>query len=143
MNLDLAHIGNTPLDITEFDAVADSEHGFEFELKDKDGITGTGVFVTVQGKHADEVSKWMNALVNKMTREAQMAQRKGKQVDPKSLEEMRDQNIDGAALRVTGWRNVKQPFARDLLKVAMKRNPHWVDQVIEESDNLGNFTKAV
>lgn len=129
------------LDITAFDAVTESESGFEFELAETDGITGTGVFVTVQGKHADEVTKWTNGIVTKMQREHQLAARKGKVVEPKSLEEMRDQNVEGAALRVTGWRNVKQPFSRDLLKVALKRNPHWIEQIIEKSDDLGNFTK--
>lgn len=130
------------VDITEFDAVTDSENGYEFELKAVDGVTGTGVFVTVQGKHSDEVTKWTASIINKMQREAQIAARKGKTVEPKSMDEMKEQNIEGAALRVTGWENVKQPFSRDLLKTALKRNPHWVEQIIEESDNLGNFTKA-
>jgi len=134
-------VAETLLDITEFDAVSESEVGHEFELVGIDGITGTGVIVTVQGKHADEVTKWTSGILTKMQREQQLAARKGKQVEPKSLEELREQNIAGAALRVTGWRNVKQPFSRDLLKVALRRNPHWVDQIIEKSDDLANFTK--
>jgi len=130
------------LDITGFDAVKESEAGYEFELLHTDGVTGTGVFVTVQGKHADEVKKWNSALVAKMTREHQMAARKGKPVEPKSMDELEAQNIDGAALRVTGWRNVKQPFSREAMAAALKRNPHWIDAIVHESDDLGNFTKA-
>lgn len=140
--LDLAHIGNTPVDIGDFDAVAESEGGYEIELLHTDGVTGTGVFVTVQGKHSDAVKKWNGALINKMTREHQMAARKGKTVEPKTLEELDAQNIEGAAVRVIGWRNVKQPFSQDLMKGALKRNPHWIDAIVRESDDLGNFTKA-
>jgi NAD(P)H-nitrite reductase large subunit len=141
MSLDLAHIGNTPVDITSFNAVAESDAGHEFELKGTDGITGTGVYLTVIGKHADTVSKWITKLVNTSIREQQIAQRKGKQIDPKSLDEIKAQNIEGAILRVTGWRNVTQQFSKELLATVFAKNPHFVDQVIEESDNLGNFTK--
>ena len=132
----------TPVDITSFDAVAECEGGQEFELKDKDGMTGTGITLVILGKHADTVNKWINKIVNASIREQQIAARKGKQVEPKSIDEVREQNIDGAVIRVTGWKNVKQPFTADLLKTQLKRNPHWVDQIIEESDNLGNFSKA-
>lgn len=128
-------------DITAFDAIKESDRGYEFELKHTDGISGTGIYLTVLGKHSDEVNKWTNALINKSIKENQMAQRKGKSVEPKSLEEMREQNLEGTIIRVIGWRNVKQDFERDLLKTVLRRNPHWVDQIIEESDNLGNFTK--
>jgi|DEB19_MinimDraft_2_1074335.scaffolds.fasta_scaffold07447_2 hypothetical protein len=130
------------VDIMSFDAVSESEAGYEFELKSKDEITGTGVFVTVLGKHADSVNKWVTKIVNTQIRENQIAARKGKQVDPKSLEEIKEQNIEGAVLRVTGWRNVSQPFSKELLTTVLKRNPHFIDQIIQESDNLGNFTQA-
>ena len=133
---------NTAIDIMSFDAVSESDAGHEFELKGTDGLTGTGIFLTIVGKHADIVSKWITKLVNTSVREQQIAQRKGKPVEPKSLDEVKAQNIEGAVLRVTGWRNVTQPFSKDLLATVFARNPHFVDQVIEESDNLGNFTKA-
>ena len=132
---------NTTIDITAFDAVTECEHDYEFELKDKDGLAGTGVTLFILGKHADLVDKWINKVVNATIREQQMAARKGKPVDPKSLDELREQNIEGAVIRVTGWKNVKQAFNPDLLKAALKRNPHWVIQIVEESDNLGNFSR--
>jgi hypothetical protein len=136
----LASIG--AIDIGSFDAVAVSAAGHEFELIGLDGVTGTGVFVTVQGKHADEVFKWMSATVGKATLEMQIAQRKNKPMPTKSMEDLRSQNIEGATIRVIGWRGVKQDFDRALLKAALGRNPHWIDQIVEESDNMGNFTPA-
>ena len=132
---------NQTIDITGFDAVAESDAGYEFELKGTDGMTGTGVFFTVVGKHADVVSKWTTKIVNAHLREQQIAQRKGKQVEAKSLDEIKAQNIEGALLRVTGWRNVTQPFTKELLATVFAKNPHFVDQVIGESDNLGNFSE--
>lgn len=133
---------NISIDITSFDAVAESDAGHEFELKGTDGMTGTGIFLTVVGKHSDTVSRWITKIVNANIREQQIAQRKGKPVEPKSLDEIRAQNLEGAVLRVTAWRNVAQPFSRELLATVLARNPHFTDAIIEESDNLGNFSRA-
>lgn len=129
-----------PIDITAFDAVTASEEGYEFELENTDG-TGTGVFVTVRGRHSDVVVNWATKKVNESAREQQLAARKGKVPDPKPIEELREQNREGAVTRVIGWRNVKQPYSAELMKQALKRNPHWIEQITEESDNLANFTK--
>lgn len=123
-----------------FDAVLESENGFLFELKNTDQITGSGVTLEILGRHADKVDKWVNKLVNANTREAQIAARQGKTVDAKSLDEIRDQNIEGALVRVVGWSGVAQPYSEGLLKAALLRNPHWVFQIINQSDNLGNFS---
>lgn len=128
------------VDILGFDAVAQSEQAYEIELKDVQG-EGTGVYVSILGKHADAIIKWTSKIINQMERERAMAQKAGKQPPIKTIEELREQNVEGAALRVTGWRNVKQQFSQDLMKQALRRNPHWVDQIINESDDLGNFTK--
>lgn len=130
---------DTVIDITAFDAVTDCAKGYEFELMGADGVTGTGIKLTVIGKHAEPVNKWISKVVTQSMREQQMAARRGKPVESKSLDELREQNIDGACVRVTGWSGVKQPFATDILRTALKRNPHWIDQIVEHSDDLGNF----
>jgi hypothetical protein len=129
-------------DITSFDAVTESEEGHEFELKKTDGMTGTGVSFTVIGKHANSINLWLNKIVNDSIRERGIAERKGKQVEPKSFEDIKAQNLQGAVLRVTGWKNVTQEFSKELLLTVLQKNPHFVDQIIEQSDNMGNFTKA-
>lgn len=129
------------IDIDAFDAVSESEQGHEFELKEKDGVTGTGVVLVVIGKHADAVTKHAAKIINQAQRDALMAQKSGKPAPMKTLEELREQNIEAASIRVTGWKNVKQPFSADLLKNALRRNPHWIDQIVEASDDLGNFSR--
>jgi hypothetical protein len=131
----------TPLDITSFDAVKASDGGYEFELKDTDGMSGTGIYLTVIGRHSDAVVGWFSKTINANVRETQMAARKGKTVDPKSVEDNVTQNIELSCIRVVGWRNVAQEFTKDLLAKVLRRNPHWVDQITEQSDSLGNFTK--
>ena len=128
------------LDITGFDAVAQSEAAHEIELKDVNG-EGTGVYVSIVGKHADVIIKWTSKVINQMAREQAIAKKAGKAEPIKTIEELREQNVEGAVIRVVGWRNVKQTFSQDLMKQALRKNPHWVDQIISESDDLGNFTK--
>lgn len=129
-----------PVDIMAFDAVAECADGHEFELLHQDGETGTGIIIVVQGKHSDEVFKWMSATVQKTTMEIEMAHKQRKQPKAKTMEELRAQNIEGAAVRCVGWKNVTQQFNRELMKAALLRNPHWIDQIVTQSDDLGNFT---
>jgi hypothetical protein len=129
------------LDILSFDTVKLSEHDHEFELKHPDGVTGTGIKLKVIGKHADVVTKFTDRLVNEQQRQAMLAHKSGKAMPPKPMEELRAQNIEAAALRVTGWSGVKQEFSQDTMRRALARNPHWIDQIIEESDTIGNFFK--
>lgn len=132
---------NTPIDITAFDAVQDSDNGYEFELKNPDGVTGTGIFLKIVGSNSDAVVGWFSKVINANNIESQMAARKGKTVPPKSVEENKAQNLDLTVTRVVGWRNVAQPFSKTLLTTVLQKNPHWVQQITDESDNLGNFTK--
>lgn len=125
-------------DILAFDAVADAEAGYDYEVKHPDG-TGTGVILQIIGSHADEITRWNTRLANAMLREQAMATKRGKPAEPKPIEELREQNIEGAAMRVVGWRGVKQAFDRELMKQALRRNPHWIEQIVRESEDLGNF----
>ena len=130
----------TPVDIESFDAVTVCNAGFEFELKGTDGITGCGVIVTVFGKHSDRVSKWFNAEINKNTMAFEMAKKKGKTVEPKSMEEQSEKNIEATVIRVAGWSNVSTEYTAEAMARALRRNPHWIEQIVNESENLGNFT---
>jgi hypothetical protein len=125
--------------IDNFDAVAESDRGYKLALKNTDG-TSCGVTLCIVGRHSDIVVRWLSVLVNGYQREQALAARKGKTVEPKSMDEIKAQNIEGAVIRVTGWENVTQEFSVALMRKALTRNPHWVDQILEASDDLGNFT---
>lgn len=130
------------VDITAFDAIKESEAGFDVEMKATDG-SNTGVIFTVIGRYSEPVQKWSKKIFTEYQREQDLAKRKGKDLPPKSIDELRAQNIEGAVIRVTGWKNVEQKFTPELLKQVLENNPHWVDAIIEESDNAANFTKAL
>ena len=129
------------IDILSFDAVKDSEQGFDLTLKNADG-SDSGVVLVVLGKHSDKVTAWTKKKFNEYQRDAEMAKRRGKEVEPKSLDDLEEFNLSNAIVRVSGWKNVEQEFSEDLLKGALKRNPHWLEQVIEASDDAANFIKS-
>lgn len=130
------------IDITAFDSVGVSEKGKPLMLKNEDGITDTGITMNVIGKHADAITKFNSRLVREFMREQQLAERRGKLMEPKNPEDLRNLDIEGASVRVTGWDGPTQQFSKELLKDALKRNPHWIKQIIDFSDDLGNFTSG-
>ena len=129
-----------PIDILSFNTVADCGNGFDLEMKNAYGDS-LGFSLKIIGKHSDAVVNWVNSIVNKATVDAEIARRKGKPEATKTMQELRAQNIEGALVRVIGWSGVEQKFDKGLLKTAIENNPHWIDQIIEASDDLGNFTK--
>jgi hypothetical protein len=130
------------IDITTFNAVKESEIAIPLSMKTTDG-QDTGVTFLVIGRYAEPVQKWSKRIFAEYQREADIAKRKGKEPASKSIDELREQNIDGAVVRVVGWKGVKQNFTKGILKEALEANPHWVDAIVEESDNAANFTKAL
>lgn len=131
----------TTVDITSFNAVKESEQGYDLKMLTPDG-KDTGVIFTIIGKYAEPVQKWTKKLFAEYQRDAEIAKRKGREAPAKSIDELREQNIEGAAVRVTGWKNVEQDFSPELLKTVLVNNPHFVEQIIEESDSASNFAKA-
>jgi len=59
------------------------------------------------------------------------------------IEELEEQGLDLTAVRVVGWEGVNEPFTKELLMQVLKRNPHWVEQVLEASSADANFIKSV
>lgn len=129
----------TAVNIDEFDAVADSSRGFPTKMLGADGKTETGIVFFVLGKNSDPVTAWNRQLINGYIQKNEMAKRRGKPAEAKSAEQLLEDNINGAAVRVSGWEGVQQEFNQETLKRALRRNPHWVDQVVETSDDLGNY----
>lgn len=126
------------VDITAFDLVGACETGHKFTLRNPDG-SSTGITLIVRGSFAPDVVAWNSGVAEKYLNEQRAAQRRGKSVKPKTLDEIEAQNIEGAVVRVAGWEGVRQPYSADQLRAALKRNPHWAAQIVEESESLGNF----
>jgi len=129
------------LDITSFNAVKDADNYIKLDMKLADGEP-SGVIFHVIGKHAEAVQTVTRKIIRQQQNDEAIAKRKGRDPAPKTIEELEETGIELAAARVTGWEGVEQPFDKDILKAALKNNPHWVEQVVDESNNDGNFTKA-
>lgn len=131
------------VDIDVFDAAGDCETAQELELLGVDGITTTGIKLLVLGEHAERVEKFFKTKTKQFVSASEIAKKQGKESEfsAKLIDNSLDREVDGAAVRVTGWLGVKQPFADALLKHALKRNPHWIPQINKFSSSIGNFTK--
>lgn len=128
------------IDILTFDAVTASEKGSMMEPKNPDG-TGCGFKLMILGKHADVVQNYISSTVNKNVRDAQFAARRGKTPDVPTVEEVRAATLEDALVRVSGWEGVQQEFDKETMRRALRRNPHWLDQILEHSNDLANFSK--
>ena len=126
------------MDITAFDMVGACATGHRATLRNPDG-SSTGITLIVRGAFAPEVVAWNSGVAEKFLNEQRAAQRRGKAAQTKTLDELQAQNIEGAVVRVADWTSVRQPFSVDQLRASLKRNPHWVTQIVEESESLGNF----
>jgi hypothetical protein len=128
------------IDINSFDSVKQAESGYELMLKNTDG-TDSGVILEVIGAHSNEVMAFTKSKLNKYIRDEAMAKKRGKEVEM-DADKILDQAREDAMVRVRGWKNVKQEFSKDLLKDVLMRNPHWLSQITEASDDAANFTKS-
>jgi hypothetical protein len=130
----------TTIDINSFDSVKQAESGFDLHLKNPDG-TDTGIILEIIGAHSNEVMAHTKQKLNKLIREETMAKRRGKDIET-DAEKILESAREDALVRVRGWKNVTQEFSKELLKSALLRNPHWLNQITEASDDAANFTKS-
>jgi hypothetical protein len=129
------------IDILKFNAIKDANNAFKKDMPTPDGRP-TGVIFKIIGKNADSVIQLTKKYLRKMQADEVMAKRRGKPLDPTPIEDLEEQGLDLACVRVVGWEGVKQEFSIDLLKQVLKQNPHWVNIIIDESNDDGNFTTA-
>lgn len=132
---------NKSVDILGFNAVADASNAFLLSMKNADS-TDTGVSLNIIGKNSDPVQQIVRKMMRKRQADELIASRKGKPVEPMSVEDMEEQGLELALVRVTGWKGVTQEFDKAILKTALKNNPHWVEQIVDASNDEANFTKA-
>ncbi len=128
-------------DITSVSSVDRCATASPMEVCDMDGQE-LGFQLMVLGAQADAVQKYTNKIVNDEIMQSEIARKKGKPQKQRTMEDTISGNIEAALIRVTDWVGVKQKFDKETLREAIKKNPHWVNQIIEYSNDLRNFTKA-
>jgi len=129
------------VDITSFNTVESSEHGEPMDLFYAGRETGLKLIVI--GEHSDSVQRYLTERAKEFARKAKFAEKRGKELDSmlEFIEKTKDRDIENAMVRIIGWENGGE-FDKEKLRRGLEKNPQWIEDVIEFSKDLGNFTKS-
>lgn len=135
-------------DLDDLNIVQAAETPFEFEYIKPDG-SNSGIFLSVLGGHSDKVRSVAAELINarrqkQAAREVQKA-RSGRNTPSAEFDTVESDIEFGqrlAAVRLVGWRGIKQPWSPEGAAKLCKINPLIADQVMQASDDVANFTKV-
>ncbi len=140
-------------DFDDLDTQAASEKPFEFELTRPDNKKALGVFVSVVGPESAAFKNKLRRQINQERRKAFVAERKGKGVEPQTIEEDEAESVAVIAELARGWRTVKDgksepviywkgeklPFNAENLTRWLTHFPWVREQINEVASDLGNF----
>mgnify|MGYP000440936567 CR=1 FL=1 len=124
-----------------------SSVGCEFELVVPEVSEATGIMMKVRGEKSAEVQAFAKRMYNQIQFKEAAAKRKGKPVEPMSLDEAEDYAVEAAMVRLIGWTNMKEdgvevPYNKENAERILREHPWIRDCIIEEAQNLGNFYKS-
>lgn len=131
------------LDLSDLDAVAAGDTPFEIEYVRADG-SGSGVFLLVLGGQSEKVQAEVNRLVNDRRKKQAIAEamQGRKNPDKADFTPIEDDIAFGhrlTAVRLVGWRGIKQEWSPENAYRLVSRNAEIAEQVTTASNNLGNF----
>jgi len=127
--------------IASLNLVQASETGYEFEVKNSDGI-GLGVFITVRGEHSDTVRAAARKEINAFRERSYQAGKKGEAIVPDPVEDDEAKAIAGAVLRTVSWRGLDEPCTPDNARLLYTVNPEVRGQVYAAAAQSANFLKV-
>jgi hypothetical protein len=137
---------DTAFDLNDLDAVAAGDTPFEVEYLRADG-SGSGVFLLVLGSQSEKVQSEVNRLVNdrrkKQALAASVTSRNNAQAE--AFTPIEDDIAFGhrlTAIRLVGWRGIKQEWSADNAYRLVSRNSEIAEQITTASNNLGNFMQT-
>jgi hypothetical protein len=137
----IAKAATASISISDLNLTRACESAYEFEYTNGDG-NGTGVFLSVLGSQSPTVLNFIRRrMQDRRNREALLAKR-GKDIPPVSIEEDEEFGNEAAAIRVTGWRGITEPYTPALAMTLMESNSEMRAQVFKASNELANFTKG-
>jgi hypothetical protein len=127
------------LSIDDLDLTAASDTPFDLELLNTKGVK-TGVTLQVLGSESEKVQEWTNRQANRIRTQATQKSVTGKE-KVRTAEEDDEYIIESAAIRVIGWSGLAEPYSKDNATRLMGRNVHIRMQVLQASNELGNYSK--
>jgi hypothetical protein len=130
------------LSLDDLDVTKACEVEYEFEVVDDVNGKGTGFFLTVIGGHAQRVLDYTKKSLNeRRVAEAMAAKRdpRGKNTKAVPVEEDIEFSTELVALRVTGWRGIKESYSHENAVRLCTINPPIKEQILAVSEDLKNF----
>lgn len=134
------------MDFSKLSISKSENEKFKFEVLHPISGDGTGTFLEVLGSENSAVRKHHTALLRKAQKQDFENLRTNK---PKfdDLEELREQAIENALVRLVGWENLEWDgkeleFTTENARKVLTACPWMCAQIVKESDYLGNFLKA-
>jgi hypothetical protein len=127
------------LSIDDLDLTAASDTPFDLELLNTKGVK-TGVTLQVLGSESEKVQEWTNRQANRIRTQATQKSVTGKE-KVRTAEEDDEYIIESAVVRVIGWSGLAEPFNKENVTRLMARNVHARMQVLQASNELGNYSK--
>jgi hypothetical protein len=129
----------TLLSIDDLDLTAASDTPFDLEILNIKGVK-TGIIIQVLGSESEKVQEWTNRQANRIRTQATQKSVTGKD-KVRTAEEDDEYIIESAAVRVVGWKGLKDEYTKDNATRLMSRNVHVRMQVLTASNDLGNYSK--
>lgn len=132
---------NTSISLADLNINKRCETGYDFEYYDENDKP-SGIFLTVIGGHADKIKKASFAAYDRKAKQEAYQKKRGKEVEITPLEEIAEENLEITAMRVIAWRGISEPCTPENVLLLLKSNALVVKQVVEESEQMANFSKA-
>lgn len=131
--------------IDDLDAEKACETSFWFEFINSDG-SNSGIEFEVLGGESETVKTATNKLIDERRRKEAVAAANVRPGKPAPITHAEDDLAFGkrlAAVRLVGWRGLKEPFSPELALRLVQKNDEISAQVLTNSDKIANFMKPL
>lgn len=125
-----------------------AQEGYTFNITLPDGQESDAK-LTVIGDLSPEVQNYSKKKYKELTLKLKQAEDKNKKYEP-SLEELEDEAIAGALLRLIGWdgftetndkgKEVPVPFSKEKAEEILREHSWLREQIYKEAGEVSNFT---
>jgi|688.fasta_scaffold112886_3 hypothetical protein len=127
------------LTLDDLDLTTASDTPFDLELLNTKGVK-TGIILQVLGSESEIVQDWTNRQANRIRVQATQKSVTGKD-KVRTAEEDDEYIIESSAVRVVGISGAGFEYSKENVKRLVARNVHVRNQVLQASNELGNYSK--
>lgn len=134
------------MDLSTLDIRKASEETYRFEVLHPVTNEGTGAFIDVYSSASNAVRQYASNLYRRMQKE-ELENQRLRRPKVKELDDIEKESIKSAMVRVAGWENIewegkKLDCTEENIEKLLNNCPWLCSQIVEHSDDLGNFLKS-